>query len=103
VLINLVFNAMQAMPKGGRLSIQSDRAASSDGRPCLVVRVRDSGVGIAPALHQRIFEPFFTTRPDGTGLGLAICRRIVEGHGGTLWADSVPEAGSCFTIELPAA
>ncbi|NTV64779.1 MAG: hypothetical protein HGA65_14790 [Oscillochloris sp.] len=102
VLINLVFNAMHAMPQGGQLCIESDHSMSADGHPLLILRVADSGVGITPELHQQIFEPFFTTRSDGTGLGLAICRQIVESHGGALRVVSTPHVGSCFTIELPA-
>jgi two-component system NtrC family sensor kinase len=101
VLINLAFNAMQAMPRGGRLGVQTARAAGEAGQPVLCIRVRDTGVGIAPELHERIFEPFFTTRPDGTGLGLAVCRRIIDAHGGTLRVESEPGAGSCFIIEIP--
>jgi signal transduction histidine kinase len=101
VLINLVFNAMHAMPQGGRLRITSAGVSDSDAPRWLVVRVYDSGVGIAPELHEQIFEPFFTTRADGSGLGLAISRRIVEGCGGRLRVESAPGAGSCFTIELP--
>jgi signal transduction histidine kinase len=101
VLINLIFNAMQAMPQGGQLRLESGRDQGAAGVPCLTVRVRDSGVGIAAELHQRIFEPFFTTRPEGTGLGLAVCQRIIEGHGGLLRVESALGQGSCFIIEIP--
>jgi signal transduction histidine kinase len=101
VLINLIFNAQRAMPQGGLLRLESERGLDAAGRDCLIIRVRDSGVGIAPELHQQIFEPFFTTSPDGTGLGLAICRRIIDGHGGTLRVESTPNAGSCFRIKIP--
>ncbi|MBX0327572.1 PAS domain-containing protein [Oscillochloris sp. ZM17-4] len=103
VLINLVFNAMHAMPRGGRIRLESGRAIGPDSQAMLVIRVRDNGLGIAPELHQQIFEPFFTTNPDGTGLGLAICRRIIEGYGGALRVESAPDAGSCFIVEIPAA
>jgi two-component system NtrC family sensor kinase len=101
VLINLVFNAMQAMPHGGQIRLESGPALGAAGAPCLTVRVRDSGVGIAPELQQRIFEPFFTTRADGTGLGLAVCKQIIDGHGGTLRVESDLGLGSCFIIEIP--
>jgi two-component system NtrC family sensor kinase len=101
VLINLVFNAMQAMPHGGQIRLESGPALGAAGTPCLTVRVRDSGVGIAPELQQRIFEPFFTTRADGTGLGLAVCKQIIDGHGGTLRVESDLGLGSCFIIEIP--
>ncbi|MEI7772073.1 MAG: ATP-binding protein [Chloroflexales bacterium] len=100
VLINLIFNAMQAMPHGGRLCLESGPGQCAAGGPCLIVRVRDSGVGIDPELHQRIFEPFYTTRADGTGLGLVVCKRIIEGHGGNLRVESAPGQGSCFIIEI---
>ncbi len=101
VLINLIFNAMHAMPRGGHLCLESERGQSAAGLPCLVVRVRDSGVGIAPELQQRIFEPFFTTRTDGSGLGLAVCQRIIDNHRGTLRVESELGVGSCFIIEIP--
>lgn len=101
VLLNLVFNAMQAMPRGGVLRLESARATNAGGQSCLAIRVHDTGDGIDPAIRSRIFEPFFTTRADGTGLGLAICRQIVEGHGGVLRVESTPGFGSSFIIEIP--
>ena len=105
VLINLVINARQAMPKGGVVRLRVESAAA--GRR-VEISVSDSGVGIAPEDLRRIFEPFYSTKkgPDatgqgGTGLGLAVCRDIVEAHHGRIRAESRPGQGSTFTIILP--
>jgi signal transduction histidine kinase len=97
-LTNLVQNALQATPSGGRVAVEV--AAGADGAR---VHVRDSGGGIAPEHLSRIFEPFFTTkRPgEGTGLGLSVADGIVREHGGTIEVASEPGAGSRFTIHLP--
>ncbi|HVI96983.1 MAG TPA: ATP-binding protein, partial [Anaeromyxobacter sp.] len=98
VLLNLVQNALDAMPAGGKVRIVARR----DGR---VVRfdVADSGAGIPPGDLDRVFEPYFTTKEGGTGLGLAIAQRIAEEHGGSLTAASTPGAGATFTLRLPVA
>jgi PAS domain S-box-containing protein len=96
VLANLVLNAIQAMPKGGRLTI-----AGSAGDGSLTVAVQDTGVGIAPASLEKIFNPFFTTKAQGQGLGLAVCKRLVEAQGGTITAKSQMGKGSTFTITIP--
>jgi len=106
VLMNLVINARQAMPRGGSVRVRVGLDAT--GR-LAEVSVADTGVGIAPADLRRIFEPFFTTKtgPDasglgGTGLGLAVCRDIVEAHHGRLRAESRVGQGTTFTLRLPA-
>ena len=99
VVMNLGLNAVHATPAGGRVRITASGAADS---ALALVRVSDSGPGIAPEDVPRIFDPFFTTRPDGTGLGLPISREIIERHGGTLSVESTPGAGATFAIELPA-
>jgi len=96
VLLNLALNALQAMPRGGRLGLG---AATSGG--ALTLSVSDTGGGIAPELLPRIFEPYVTTKPSGLGLGLAIARRIVEAHGGQIAAESHPGHGSAFRVTLP--
>jgi two-component system NtrC family sensor kinase len=100
VLLALVVNAVDAMPKGGSLGVRT--SAAGGGRE-VVVEVRDDGVGIAPDLLPKIFEPFFTTKEEGhgVGLGLAISRGIVERHGGRIEASSDPGRGTVFTVRLP--
>ncbi len=101
VVMNLGLNALQATPEGGRVRIATSTRDGAE-LPIAVVRVSDSGPGIAPEDVARIFDPFFTTRPEGTGLGLPISREIVERHGGTLVVESVPGAGATFAVEIPA-
>ena len=102
VLLNLVHNALQAMPIGGVLEIKSE-SASRNNRPGVMVSVRDSGIGIPPAELARIFEPFFTTKGNqgGTGLGLSVTYGIVTDHGGQIDVDSQPGLGSKFMVWLP--
>ncbi len=106
VLLNLVINARQAMPQGGKITI---RVAHDPTGRLAEVSVSDTGQGIAPDDLARIFEPFFTTKigPDatgmgGTGLGLSVCREIVEAHRGRLRAESRLGQGTTFTLRLPA-
>ncbi len=98
VFINLIKNAADAMPRGGRLSVG---ARPSNGG--LEVSIRDTGEGIPPEAMRELFTPFFTTKPRGTGLGLAISRRIVEDHHGELHLSSTPGEGTECLINLPAA
>lgn len=102
VLLNLVHNALQAMPGGGELEISSSTAVR-DGRNGVEVTVRDTGVGISQLDQSRIFEPFFTTKGDqgGTGLGLSVTYGIVTGHGGQIDVESQPGEGSIFRVWLP--
>jgi|YNPBryunderm2012_1023409.scaffolds.fasta_scaffold05262_4 signal transduction histidine kinase len=102
---NLIVNACQAMPRGGRLSLGVGESHSDAPRPPRVCAwVADSGTGIAPDILPRIFEPFFTTKAQGqgTGLGLPIVERIVRQHGGEIHVASRPGAGAVFTVTLPA-
>lgn len=96
---NLIRNAIDAMPDGGRLSITSGVWDQS-----LIIRIADTGVGL-PHPAEKVFEPFYTTKPPGkgTGLGLAICREIVEGLGGTITAENAPGGGAVFTLMIPVA
>ena len=104
ILVNLVINARQAMPNGGRLKIEVREAPDAE---TAEVRVSDTGVGIPPDQLRQIFEPFFTTKqPDeygrgGTGLGLSVCRQIIEQHHGRIRVESVVGKGSTFTVKLP--
>ncbi|MGZ6316754.1 MAG: GAF domain-containing protein [Anaerolineales bacterium] len=102
VFLNLVHNAVQAMPTGGSLSIKTDLRSRS-GKPWAAVSIQDSGIGISPKDAERIFEPFYTTRgtSGGTGLGLSVTYGIVTDHGGTIEVASRPGEGSTFTVWLP--
>ena len=103
VVVNLVLNAVHAMPQGGglRLSVREDR---EEGQAGLVLLVEDTGTGIPPEILTRIFDPFFTTkRAEGTGLGLSICQTLVSRAGGQITAQSTPGQGSAFRIFLPRA
>jgi len=97
--LNVLVNARQAMPQGGRLTLRT-RLERPGGRAVQVL-ISDTGVGIAPEHLGRIFQPFFTTKSQGTGLGLAIAARVIEGHGGRIEVDSAPGRGTTFTIALP--
>jgi signal transduction histidine kinase len=105
VLLNLIINARQAMPRGGRLRLEVRKSPRGD---LAELRVGDTGVGIPPDRLRLIFEPFYTTKaPDehghgGTGLGLSVCRQIVEQHQGRIRVESVVGKGSTFTVKLPA-
>jgi len=101
VLLNLVQNAQQAMAKHPGPRVLTVRVWESDGR--VRVEVRDTGPGIPPDVLPRIFDAFYTTKPagEGTGLGLWMCYSIVEQHQGRLRAESGPEGGAAFIIELP--
>jgi signal transduction histidine kinase len=96
VLANLLTNAYQAMPEGGRvtLSAQADPKGVS-------LSVSDTGIGMAPETLEKIFEPLFTTKAKGIGLGLAVSKNLVEINGGVITVESVPGQGSIFTIVLP--
>lgn len=96
VFVNLISNAIQAMPGGGSLRIS---AADSDGY--LRLAFADTGVGMAEEEKRRIFDPFHTTRAEGSGLGLSIVHRIVDAHNGFITVDSAPGKGSTFTVGLP--
>ncbi len=100
LLTNLVANAVDAMPNGGRLEVQ----ARQEGRD-VVLRVADTGTGMAPEVKRHIFEAFFTTKPSGsgTGLGLAICKEIARALKGRIDVESEPGKGSSFTVRFPVA
>ena len=100
-LVEIVSNAMDAMPNGGTLRI-SARADHGRGEgAAVVVEIADTGVGIPVRVLESVFEPFFTTRSEGTGLGLAIAKRYVEQNGGTIEIGSVAGAGTTVRIRLP--
>ena len=99
VFLNLIINAIQAMPKSGRLTL----ATGTEGGEAVWAGVTDTGEGIDERIVDSIFDPFFTTKDGGSGLGLAIAYRIVESHGGRLEVESNPGKGTAFTVMLPVA
>lgn len=102
VLLNLVVNAMQAMPHGGAVTISLHSESQEVlGGPAIRLTVGDAGVGIEPTHRSRIFDPFFTTKEEGTGLGLAIVHSLVEAHQGRIDVASTVGKGTACTIILP--
>jgi len=102
VCLNILINAMQAMPTGGVIHVAS-ALYWSDGRKYINLAFADQGVGISPENLPRLFDPYFTTRTDGTGLGLAIADRIVTDHGGKILVESTVGVGTVMTVCLPVA
>lgn len=98
VLMNLILNARDAMPRGGAIALE---AAVPPGTHTLVISVADTGQGIAPENIERIFSPFYSTKSGGTGLGLAVCRRIMRRHGGDILVDSEVNRGTTFRLNFP--
>jgi signal transduction histidine kinase len=98
VLINLVVNAVQAMPQRGTLTVRTRPSTAA-----VLLQVQDTGVGMSPEVLEKAFLPFFTTKDvnEGTGLGLAVVHGIVTAHGGTIRVDSSVQTGTCFEIRLP--
>ncbi len=97
VIINLVTNAIQAMPEGGKLSIEAKTI--ENGR--VKVMVEDTGVGIPVEIREKVFQPLFTTKSRGQGFGLAVCKRVIEAHGGDIVFESQKGKGTKFIITLP--
>jgi PAS domain S-box-containing protein len=100
VVLNLIANAIDACPEGGRVTVRTRAAATNGG---VEMAVSDTGSGIPPDVRDKIFDPFFTTKPQGqgTGLGLSISHGIVADHGGTISVDSEPGKGTTFVVRLP--
>jgi signal transduction histidine kinase len=105
VFLNLMMNALEAQPQGGRLEVRSELQATDDGNPVVAIRIRDSGVGVPAAIRDRIFEPFFTTKPTGSGIGLAVVARTLRDSGGDIYLEDLPasEKGTEFVVILPLA
>ncbi len=102
VILNMVVNARDAMPSGGRLLIETKNSSP----PCeesVIISISDTGIGMDSQVLSRVFEPFFTTKEHGTGLGLATSYGIIKENGGDLRVDSTPAKGTTFHIELPIA
>jgi PAS domain S-box-containing protein len=98
VLINVLVNALDALPDGGDVRIAAHAVDQS-----VAIELSNTGPPIPPEQMDRIFEPFFSTKPEGSGLGLSISHNIVQRHGGTMYVENLPsDQGVCFTIQLPA-
>jgi signal transduction histidine kinase len=102
--MNLIINAINAMPEGGALTISMDlvNTETLSGPAAIEVRIKDTGEGMAREAQEKIFEPFHTTKNGGMGLGLTISRRIVQQHGGDIGVESHPGNGTTFTVRFPA-
>jgi two-component system sensor histidine kinase PilS (NtrC family) len=100
-LWNLVLNAVQSMPDGGRLKIQTSLVSPDNGQKYVEIRITDTGSGIEANDSGKVFEPFYTTKEGGSGLGLAIVNRIVESHGGSIKIESERDKGTSCTVLLP--
>jgi signal transduction histidine kinase len=96
--LNLLLNAVHAMPDGGTLSVMTSYDKEAN---IIRIKLSDTGKGIDNEVISRIFQPFFTTKPKGTGLGLAITKRLIEQHDGTLSVENNPDGGAVFTISIP--
>jgi signal transduction histidine kinase len=103
VLLNLVTNALDAMPERGQLSLHTRAVYKAGGLAAVQIRISDTGMGIRREDLRKIFDPFFSTKDpgQGTGLGLAICQRIVKAHQGALEVQSELGHGTTFLITLP--
>ena len=104
VLMNLILNAIQSMPNGGKLTIATKffvEQGQKDSK--ILIEVSDTGVGIPPENLSRLFVPFFTTKDEGTGLGLTNARRIIQQHGGDIEVRSKVEFGTTVIVSLPVA
>lgn len=106
IVLNLLHNAVQAMPSGGQIRVgvseaRSDAEVTGLSGPCITLTVADSGVGMTDEVKEKLFMPFFTTKEDGNGLGLATAKKVIEAHGGDILVESTPRQGSAFTLYIP--
>jgi signal transduction histidine kinase len=95
-LTNLLRNAIEAMPQGGKLTIEASQAHGE-----IFIRIRDTGVGIAEENVPKLFKPLFTTKAKGQGFGLPVCKQIIEAHGGSIAVESQLGKGTTFTLRMP--
>jgi signal transduction histidine kinase len=98
---NIVLNAIQAMPAGGSLKIETGAVVSPNGKKMVEITISDTGPGIPTDQVDDIFNPFFTSKEKGTGLGLAVTNKIIEDQGGDVRVHSERAQGTSFTISLP--
>jgi len=102
VFLNIVLNALEAMPQGGTLQVRTRTGQADNGQPIVAIAFQDTGVGIPENALEQIFDPFYSTRPGGTGLGLSVSYDIVARHGGRIEVESQVGQGATFTVILPA-
>lgn len=103
--LNLLLNAVEAMPSGGRLAVSTEVVKGPVGAAVIRVRIADDGPGVPIELRERIFEPFFSTKEGGTGFGLALAQQTIEEHTGRLTLDGSHQGktGGVFIVDLPLA
>jgi nitrogen fixation/metabolism regulation signal transduction histidine kinase len=104
VFNNLIGNALQAVQNksGAQLELSTELTTDRDGSTKIArITVTDNGPGIDEALLEKVFEPYITNKEKGTGLGLAIVKKIIEEHGGAIWANNIPDNGARMTFKLP--
>jgi PAS domain S-box-containing protein len=100
VILNILLNALQAMPEGGELRIRADRLTHGN-QSGILVTVQDTGKGFPQEYKDKLFDMFFSTKPSGSGVGLAVSSKIIAEHGGAIWVESPPELGALVNIFLP--
>lgn len=107
IVLNLLHNAVQAMPAGGRMTVALSEIDTRDdartylNRTCVALAVSDTGMGLTDEVKAKLFMPFFTTKENGNGLGLATAKKVIEAHGGDIAVESGPDKGATFTLYIP--
>lgn len=102
VLNNLIVNALQALQNTDNAKLQiSSKSGTGKSEKIVTIKLEDNGPGIQNELMDKLFEPYVTSKEKGSGLGLAIVKKIIDEHGGAIWAKNMKNSGSCFTIQLP--
>jgi len=99
--LNILTNAIQAMPGGGQLRIFTAASGESNGAGCLQLHFADTGPGIPPAEREKVFAPFYSTKATGFGLGLAIAKKVIEDHEGRVFVANGDNPGTELVVELP--
>jgi two-component system cell cycle sensor histidine kinase/response regulator CckA len=102
VIQNIIINAKQAMPEGGKVLISTENVTGENGMKHLRISIKDTGIGIPENHLAKIFDPYFTTKQTGSGLGLSVCYSVVQKHGGRIFVESKIGIGTTFHIMLPA-